>query len=237
MKMHGIEPIMQVVCRDKNRLAIQADIVGASLHGIENICALTGDDVTAGDETEARRVFDLDGPQLVRLATTIGRGEYMSGRKIEPAPHLFVGAVENPSAPPFEYRVQRVAKKVAAGARFLQLQISYHPDRLEKFCQGVVAAGLDRHVALLPTIVLIKGARPLKFMNEKVPGISVPQDVIDRVEKASDQAEEAYQQTLEFSKHALSLPGVRGLHVTDFRHDDTLDRLMTDLGRTPRSVN
>jgi methylenetetrahydrofolate reductase (NADPH) len=237
MKMHGIEPIMQVVCRDKNRLAIQADIVGASLHGIENICALTGDDVTAGDETEARRVFDLDGPQLVRLATTIGRGEYMSGRKIEPAPHLFVGAVENPSAPPFEYRVQRVAKKVAAGARFLQLQISYHPERLEKFCQGVVAAGLDRHVALLPTIVLIKGVRPLKFMNEKVPGISVPQDVIDRVEKASDQAEEAYQQTLEFSKHALSLPGVRGLHVTDFRHDDTLDRLMTDLGRTPRSVN
>jgi methylenetetrahydrofolate reductase (NADPH) len=237
MKMHGIEPIMQVVCRDKNRLAIQADIVGASLHGIENICALTGDDVTAGDETEARRVFDLDGPQLVRLATTIGRGEYMSGRKIDPAPHLFVGAVENPSAPPFEYRVQRVAKKVAAGARFLQLQISYHPDRLEKFCQGVVAAGLDRHVALLPTIVLIKGVRPLKFMNEKVPGISVPQDVIDRVEKASDQAEAAYQQTLEFSKHALSLPGVRGLHVTDFRHDDTLDRLMTDLGRTPRSVN
>lgn len=237
MKMHGIEPIMQVVCRDKNRLAIQADIVGASLHGIENICALTGDDVTAGDETEARRVFDLDGPQLVRLATTIGRGEYMSGRKIEPAPHLFVGAVENPSAPPFEYRVQRVAKKVAAGAKFLQLQISYHPDRLEKFCQGIVAAGLDRHVALLPTIVLIKGVRPLKFMNEKVPGISVPQDVIDRVEKASDQAEEAYQQTLEFSKHALSLPGVRGLHVTDFRHDDTLDRLMTDLGRTPRSVN
>jgi methylenetetrahydrofolate reductase (NADPH) len=237
MKMHGIEPIMQVVCRDKNRLAIQADIVGASLHGIENICALTGDDVTAGDETEARRVFDLDGPQLVRLATTISRGEYMSGRKIDPAPHLFVGAVENPSAPPFEYRVQRVAKKVAAGARFLQLQISYHPDRLEKFCKGVVAAGLDRHVALLPTIVLIKGVRPLKFMNDKVPGIDVPQDVIDRVEKASDQAEEAYQQTLEFSKHALSLPGVRGLHVTDFRHDDTLDRLMTDLGRTPRSLN
>jgi methylenetetrahydrofolate reductase (NADPH) len=237
IKMHGIEPIMQVVCRDKNRLAIQADIVGASLHGIENICALTGDDVTAGDETEARRVFDLDGPQLVRLATTIGRGEYMSGRKIDPAPHLFVGAVENPSAPPFEYRVQRVAKKVAAGARFLQLQISYHPDRLEKFCKGVVAAGLDRHVALLPTIVLIKGVRPLKFMNDKVPGIDVPQDVIDRVEKASDQAEEAYQQTLEFSRHALSLPGVRGLHVTDFRHDDTLDRLMTDLGRTPRSLN
>ena len=231
MKMHGIEPIMQVVCRDKNRLAIQADIVGASLHGIENICALTGDDVTAGDETEAKRVFDLDGPQLIRVASTLARGEYLSGRKLEPAPHLFVGAVENPSAPPFEYRVQRVVKKVAAGARFLQLQISYHPDRLEKFCKGIVELGLNKLIAIIPTIVLIKGVRPLKFMNEKVPGIDVPQDVIDRVEKSNNQSEEAYLQTLEFAQHALSLPGVRGLHVTDFRHDETLERLMSDLGR------
>jgi len=237
MKMHGIEPIMQVVCRDKNRLAIQADIVGASLHGIENICALTGDDVTAGDETEAKRVFDLDGPQLIRVASTLARGEYLSGRKLDPAPHLFVGAVENPSAPPFEYRVQRVAKKVAAGARFLQLQISYHPDRLEKFCKGIVDLGLHKLVAIIPTIVLIKGVRPLKFMNEKVPGIDVPEEVINRVEKSTDQAEEAYKQTLEFAQHALSLPGVRGLHVTDFRHDDTLDRLMHDLGRVPKSFN
>ena len=231
MKMHGIEPIMQVVCRDKNRLAIQADIVGASLHGIENICALTGDDVTAGDETEARRVFDLDGPQLIRVATTLARGEYLSGRKLDPAPHLFIGAVENPSAPPFEYRIQRVAKKVAAGAKFLQLQISYHPDRLEKFCKGIVELGLNKLIAIIPTIVLIKGVRPLKFMNEKVPGIDVPQDVIDRVEKSNNQSEEAYLQTLEFAQHALSLPGVRGLHVTDFRHDETLERLMSDLGR------
>jgi methylenetetrahydrofolate reductase (NADPH) len=237
MKMHGIEPIMQVVCRDKNRLAIQADIVGASLHGIENICALTGDDVTAGDETEAKRVFDLDGPQLIRVASTLARGEYLSGRKLDPAPHLFVGAVENPSAPPFEYRVQRVAKKVAAGAKFLQLQISYHPDRLEKFCKGIVDLGLNKLVAIIPTIVLIKGVRPLKFMNEKVPGIDVPAEVINRVEKSTDQAEEAYKQTLEFAQHALSLPGVRGLHVTDFRHDDTLDRLMHDLGRVPKSIN
>ena len=231
MKMHGIEPIMQVVCRDKNRLAIQADIVGASLHGIEKICALTGDDVTAGDETEARRVFDLDGPQLIRVASTLARGEYLSGRKLDPAPHLFIGAVENPSAPPFEYRIQRVAKKVAAGAKFLQLQISYHPDRLEKFCKGIVELGLNKLIAIIPTIVLIKGVRPLKFMNEKVPGIDVPQDVIDRVEKSNNQSEEAYLQTLEFAQHALSLPGVRGLHVTDFRHDETLERLMSDLGR------
>ncbi|MCF8555183.1 MAG: methylenetetrahydrofolate reductase, partial [Candidatus Nanopelagicales bacterium] len=169
MKQLGLEPILQVVCRDKNRLAQQADIMGASMFGVENFVALTGDDVTAGDETEARRVFDLDGPQLVRLMSTIKRGEYMSGRKIDPAPHMFIGAVENPGAPPFEYRVQRVAKKYAAGAKFLQLQICYHQDRLEKFCTGVRDAGLAGKIAIIPTIVLIKGARPLNFMHNSVP--------------------------------------------------------------------
>ena len=96
----GVEPIMQVVCRDKNRLAIQADIVGAALHGVENVCCLTGDDVTAGDEPEAKRVFDLDGPQLIHVATGLGQGHYLSGRAIDPAPRLFVGAVETAAAPP-----------------------------------------------------------------------------------------------------------------------------------------
>ena len=231
IKQLGLEPILQIVCRDKNRLAQQADIMGASMFGVENFVALTGDDVTAGDESEARRVFDLDGPQLVRLMSTLKRGEYMSGRKIDPAPHMFIGAVENPGAPPFEYRVQRVAKKYAAGAKFLQLQICYHQDRLEKFCAGVRDAGLAGKIAIIPTVVLVKGARPLNFMHNSVPGIDVPADQIARVEKAADPAEEAYLQTLEFAQHALAQPSVRGLHITDFRNDDTLERLMTDLGR------
>jgi methylenetetrahydrofolate reductase (NADPH) len=237
MKMHGIEPIMQIVCRDKNRLAQQADVVGATLHGIENFVALTGDDVTAGDETEARRVFDLDGPQLIRLMNSIKSGQYLSGRKIDPAPHMFIGAVENPGAPPFEYRVQRVAKKVAAGAKFFQLQICYHKDRLEKFVAGLETLGLSKKVAIIPTIVLISGPRALNFMHNSVPGIDVPDSVIKEVENAEDKKEAAYLQTLDFAKHALSLPGVRGLHVTDFRHDETLERLMTDLGRKARPVN
>ncbi len=231
MKQLGLEPIMQVVCRDKNRLAQQADLVSAAMFGVENFVALTGDDVTAGDEPEARRVFDLDGPQLVQLMSTLKRGKYMSGRKLDPAPHMFIGAVENPGAPPFEYRVQRVAKKYAAGAKFLQLQICYHQDRLERFCAGVKAAGLEGKIAIIPTIVLVKGARPLNFMHESVPGIDIPANEIARVENATDPSEAAYQQTLEFAKHALAQPTVRGLHITDFRHDDTLDRLMTDLGR------
>src|SRR6059036_3048680 len=122
-KQLGMEPVMQLTCRDRNRLALQAEIAGAALHGIENVCCLTGDDVTAGDEPEARRVFDLDGPQLVALCGVLAGGRYLSGRALEPAPRLFVGAVENPGAPPFEYRVERAMKKADAGARFLQLQI------------------------------------------------------------------------------------------------------------------
>jgi methylenetetrahydrofolate reductase (NADPH) len=226
----GVEPIVQVVCRDKNRIACQADIVGAALHGVENVSCLTGDDVTAGDEPEARRVFDLDGPQLIRVATTLAAGRYLSGRPLEPAPRLFVGAVENPGAPPFDHRAQRAAKKIAAGARFLQLQICYHPDRLEAFVRALDERGLTARAAILPTIVLVRGARALRFMDEKVPGIAVPAATIARVEDASDPAEAAYELALEQARHALAVPGVRGLHLTDFRHDGSLTRLCRDLG-------
>lgn len=226
----GVEPILQVVCRDKNRLAIQADIVGAALFGIENICALTGDDVTAGDEPESRRVFDIDGPQLIEVATGISQGHFLSGRPIDPPPPLFVGAVENPGAPPLAHRVERAAKKGAVGARFLQLQICYHEERLADFVAGCVAGSVTDRTALLPTICLVKSSRALRFMDEKVPGIAVPADVIRRVEGALHQSEAAYQLALGQARHALSLPGVSGIHLADFRHDDSLARLVTDLG-------
>ena len=226
----GVEPVLQVACRDKNRIACQADIVGAALHGVENVCCLTGDDVTAGDEPEARRVFDLDGPQLVRVATGLSQGRYLSGRAIEPAPRLFVGAVENAGAPPLEHRAERAAKKIAAGARFLQLQICYHPARLRAFVEALEERGLTSRTAILPTIMLVKGARGLSFVDRDVPGISVPLETIARVERAEDEAEAAYQLALEQARHALAIPGVRGLHLTDFRHDGAVSRLCRDLG-------
>ena len=226
----GVEPVLQVGCRDKNRLACQADIVGAALHGIENVCCITGDDVTAGDEPEARRVFDLDGPQLVKVAAGLAGGHYLSGRPIEPPPRLFVGAVENAAAPPHAHRAERARKKVEAGARFLQLQICYYPDRLRAFVETLGEWGLATRAALLPTIVLVRGARGLAFMDRGVPGISVPPETIERVERAADPAEEAYQLALEQARHALDLPGVRGLHLTDFRHDGSVTRLCQDLG-------
>jgi methylenetetrahydrofolate reductase (NADPH) len=231
MKMHGLEPIMQIVCRDKNRLAIQSDMAGAALHGITNISLLTGDDVTAGDEPEARRVFDVDSAQAINIARIMTTGKYLSGRTISPAPDFYIGAVENAAAPPFEYRIQRALKKHRAGAKFLQLQICYHPDRLEAFCKGVAEVAPD--LKLIPTLVLVKGSRGLSFMNDKVPGIDVPASTLARVQNASDPSVEVNKLTLELAKHALSLPGVRGLHITDFRHDDSLNTFMNDLGRTP----
>ena len=233
MAMHGLEPIMQIVCRDKNRLAIQSDMAGAALHGITNISLLTGDDVTAGDEPEARRVFDVDSAQAINIARIMTTGKYLSGRTISPAPDFYIGAVENAAAPPFDYRIQRALKKHRAGAKFLQLQICYHPDRLEAFCKGVAEVAPD--LKLIPTLVLVKGAKGLGFMNDKVPGIDVPANTLARVQSASNQSEEVYKLTLELAKHALSLPGVRGLHITDFRHDDSLNTFMNDLGRIPQS--
>lgn len=232
MQMHGLEPIMQIVCRDKNRLAIQSDMMGAALHGIKNISLLTGDDVTAGDEPEARRVFDVDSSQAINIARIMTTGKYLSGRKINPAPDFYIGAVENAAAPPYDYRIQRALKKHRAGAQFLQLQICYHPDRLEEFCKGV--AKVAPELKLIPTVVLMKGAKGLAFMNDKVPGIDVPVDTLRRVQNASDPSVEVMKLTLELAQHALTLPGVRGLHVTDFRHDEVLDIFMNDLGRTPK---
>src|SRR5690348_3971072 len=142
LKQLGMEPVMQLVCRDRNRLALEAEIAGAALHGIENICCLTGDDVTAGDEPEARRVFDLDSIQLVALAETMRNGRYLSGRKLDPPPRLFIGAVENPAAPPVDHRVDRALKKVRAGARFLQLQVGFELGPLQHFMRGAVETGL-----------------------------------------------------------------------------------------------
>jgi methylenetetrahydrofolate reductase (NADPH) len=234
LRQLGMEPVMQLVCRDRNRLALEADIVGAALHGIENICCLTGDDVTAGDEPESRRVFDLDGPQLVSLCRTIAGGRYLSGRPIEPAPHLFVGAVENPGAPPYEYRVERALKKARAGARFLQLQVCFEHTRLERFMAEAVSTGLTAQAALLPSICLVRSASALRFMDEKVPGISVPAATIERIERAADQDEACFELGVEIAEQILSLPGVAGLHLISFRRDSGIARLCQRLGIPPR---
>jgi methylenetetrahydrofolate reductase (NADPH) len=234
IQQHGMEPIMQLTCRDRNRLALEAEIMGASMHGVENVCCLTGDDVSAGDEPEARAVFDLDGIQLVRMATAMARGRYLSGRAIDPAPQLFVGAVENPGAPPFDYRPRRALKKAMAGARFLQLQICFHPDRLERFVEACVAAGVTERCAILPSVIIVRSAGALRFIDEHVPGISVPQETIERVAASEDQLAACEDVALELARHAISLEGVAGIHFISFRRDAGIASVCRRLGIATR---
>jgi methylenetetrahydrofolate reductase (NADH) len=230
----GVEPIMQLVCRDRNRLALQAEIVGAALHGIENICCLTGDDVTAGDEPEARRVFDLDSIQLVATAEAMRNGRYLSGRKLDPAPHLVIGAVENPAAPPEEFRVERAWTKARAGARFLQLQVGYDLAPLERFMAKAVESGLSERVAILPSICLVRSPAALRFMDEKVPGISVPPALVERCETSADPEAECFEAACELAEAVRRLPGVRGLHLISFRKEAGIARLCARLGIATR---
>ena len=229
LKQLGMEPIMQMACRDRNRIALQADLVGASLHGIENVCCMTGDDVTAGDEPEAKRVFDLDSPQLIATAAGLRDGHYLSGRAIDPPPHLFLGCVENPGAPPYEDRVERALTKVSAGAQFIQLQLGFEPERLEGFMAKAERFGLVSQAAIIPSILLVRGPSALRFIDEKVPGISVPAGLIERCESAPDPEEACFQVGLALAQHALSQPGVAGLHLISFRREAGIARLCREL--------
>jgi methylenetetrahydrofolate reductase (NADPH) len=226
----GAEPIMQLACRDRNRLAIEADLMAAAMHGIENISCMTGDDVTAGDEPETRRVFDLDGPQLITVTRSLASGRYLSGRKIEPAPHFFTGAVENPGAPPYEYRVRRAAKKAEAGARFLQLQISYHPEQLKRFMRAAHDRGLTQRLAIIPSVCILRTVGGMRFVATRVPGVDVPPGTVRRVETASDPEHECFEIAYELASHALAQPGVAGLHFISFRKDAGIAKLCARLG-------
>ena len=226
LKQLGMEPVMQLTCRDRNRLALEAELAGAALHGIENICCLTGDDVTAGDEPEARRVFDLDSIQLLVAARQMAAGHYLSGRKLDPAPKFFLGAVENPGAPPYDHRVDRALKKVRAGARFLQLQVGFRPEQLEAFVQERLAS----QVALLPSICLVRSPGALRYIDANVPGIEVPAEIIERCERAADPEAECFEVACELADHARSLPGVAGLHLISFRREAGIARLCQRLG-------
>ena len=236
----GAEPVMQLVCRDKNRLALEADLMGAAMYGVHNVSCLTGDDVTAGDEPEARRVFDLDGIQLIQLARTLERGHYLSGRALHPAggasgagpagPHFLVGAVENPSAPPLEYRVRRAAKKALAGARFLQLQMTYRTELLEQFLRAAVDTGLSERLAMIPSIMILRSAGAMRFVATGVPGIDMPTELVRRAETAVDAEAECFEIAYELASHAMAQPGVAGLHFISFRKDAGIAKLCARLG-------
>lgn len=180
----GIEPILQLTCRDRNRLALQSELLGAAALGIRTILALTGDHLSFGDHKEAKTVFDLDSVQLLEAIKCLENGADLAGKRLEGAPAFFYGAAAAPEAEPFELTLFKLKKKAAAGARFFQTQAVFNPDKLERFSDSVKPLG----VKIITGILLLKSAGMARFINKNIPGLRVPDDLIAELENSPDPA-------------------------------------------------
>ena len=227
----GYAPIMQISCRDKNRIAIQGDILGGAAMGVCNMLCLSGDGVQAGDHPQAKPVFDLDALSLL----TIGRllrdeHRFESGRKITFAPRVFFGAAENPMVPPLEHRALRLAKKVAAGAQFIQTQYCFDLDRLRAFMHSVEQLGLLGQVFLLIGVGPFKTAKGAEWMRNNVPGMHVPDALIRRLAGAQDQAREGREICIELIQQIRTINGVHGVHVMAYRQEESVAEIIDRSG-------
>ena len=180
----GLEPIMQVTCRDRNRLALQSEILAAAALGVSNVLCMTGDPPAAGDHPETKAVFDLDGIELVQAANALRSGEDLAGNALKGAPDLFIGAVVNPGAPDLAKELGRMEQKIEAGAAFFQSQAVYDPGSFERFMRA--AEGYGKPV--MAGHVVLKSARMARNLNDNLPGVTVPDDIIDDLEHAEDRA-------------------------------------------------
>jgi len=225
----GIDPILHVTCRDRNRLALQSDLVGAAALGVRNVLCLTGDHTIHGDHPGAKPVFDLDSLQLLGLVATLRRGRYLSGREIRPAPELLPGATENPFAPPYDFRPLRVQKKVEAGARFLQTQIIYNVPRFAAFMARVRDLGLDRRIAILAGVAPLRSARSARYMQERVPGMEVTDAVIRRMDQAGPERgraeEEGLRIAVEIVEQIREIKGLAGIHLMPIHWEEAVSEI------------
>lgn len=211
----GIEPIMHITCRDRNRIALQSDLLGAGALGIKNILCLTGDYVSLGNHPQAKPVFDLDSIQLLSLVKGLCEGKFFNGEEIKgKKPYFFIGAVENPFADPLEFRPIRLAKKIEAGAKFIQTQIVYNLERFKKFINLCEEMGILEKVYILAGITPPKSSKILNYMKKnKVPGIEVPDELIKRMESAKDEKEEGINIAVEIIERVREIPGIKGVHI------------------------
>lgn len=209
----GLEPIIQMTCRDRNRLAIQSDLLGAAALGISNVLCLTGDHQSFGDQPEARGVFDLDSIQLVATVAHMNRGFLLSGLEMKKATNFLIGAAANPFAQPFEMRLIRLFKKIEAGARFIQTQPVFDLELFSKWMDRVVAMGLHQRAAILAGVMPVKSAKALIYMKQEVPGVKISDEYIERMNRATDPTEEGVKIAVEIIQTVKRINGVRGIHL------------------------
>ena len=233
----GYEPVMQVSCRDRNRIAIQGDVLGGAAMGVRNLLCLTGDDTSVGDQPQAKRVFDLDSIQLLRTAAIMrDQGQLLSGRKLTSPPRLFLGAAANPFVPPYDWRPYRLKKKVEAGADFIQTQYCFDVSRFEAFMQVVRDLGLDEKVFILVGVGPLRSERAAEFMRTRVPGVVIPDEIVDRLRKApkSEKRETGKRICIEIIQQVQEIKGVAGVHMMAYRQEELVAEIIEEAGLLPR---
>jgi 5,10-methylenetetrahydrofolate reductase len=233
----GVDAVMQMVCRDRNRIAIQSDVLGAVALGIGNILCLSGDHQKFGNHPSAKGVFDLDSIQLIlTLKKMRDEKKFICGETIAGEVPLYIGAVENPFAEPFEFRVSRLGKKIKAGADFIQTQAVYDVPKFAKWMEMVRNKGLDQHVHILAGVIPMRSLAMARFMREYVAGVSVPDEFLNRLEKAKDTKEEGTTIALEIIDQLKEIPGVHGVHIMAVGWEEIVPRIVEKAGLLPRPV-
>jgi len=227
----GYSPVTQISCRDHNRIAIQGNVLGAAALGVANILCLTGDGVQAGDHPEAKPVFDLDSTSLLQIIRLMrDEGRFLSGRKITGPPQVFVGAAENPFAPPYDFRPIRLAKKVAAGAQFIQTQYCYDVPMMARFMARVRDLGLHERCFILAGCGPLASAKAAKWIRANVPGVHIPDAVIARMEGAKNQRAEGKRICIEIIQQLREMPGIAGVHLMAYKQEESISEIVHESG-------
>ena len=232
----GLEPIVQMVCRDRNRIAMQSDILGAAAIGVKNLLCLSGDHQSFGNHPQAAGVYDIDSVQMVNMVKRMrDEKEFLSGDPIKDnEPRLFIGAVENPFADPFEYRVIRLAKKIEAGADFIQTQCVFDIEKFEQWMELVVKEGLHEKVYILAGLTPVRSPRALSYIKNNVAGMSVPDELIERMEKAEDPKAEGVKICLETIERIRKIKGVTGIHLMPIGWESITSSILEQADLLPR---
>ena len=237
LKQEGVDPVMQMVTRDRNRIALQSDVLGAIALGIGNILCLSGDHQKFGNHPAAKGVFDLDSIQLLQaLKNMRDEKKFICGEEVSGEVSLFIGAVENPFADPFEFRVVRLAKKVRAGADFIQTQAVYDVAKFAEWMKMVTDQGLDEQTHLLAGVIPIRSAGMARYMRDYVSGVSVPDELVTRMEEAEDAKTEGVRIALEIIEQLKEIPGVHGIHIMAVGWEDIVPEIVKEAGLLPRPV-
>ncbi len=229
----GVEPVMQLTCRDRNRIALQSDLLSAAALGVPNVLLMTGDHPRFGDHPEAKPVFDIDSVQLLWTARTMrDEGRLMSGRRLDPPPQWLIGAVENPAAPPARFRAARLGKKVEAGAEFVQTQFVFDVAAFAQWMTEVRDLGLDQRCRVLAGVGPIRSLRALEHMSANVPGVHVPDEIARRLRRvpADQVADEGLRICVEIILQVLQVPGVRGIHVMAPGFEQGIPEILSQAG-------